>query len=151
MRSPNSRAAMVMTMPQFRIGTKTRLLPLSFFCLLAVPGRAQAQWRDAVAVSAAREAIASPVAPVLRNVPPNDNTWHAGGFWRWTAVGLLAGAIAADGWAALQMASNNSGDGGMISPVIPLVIVGAAGGVGGGVIGAIAYTASHSPAEQAPR
>jgi hypothetical protein len=46
------------------------------------------------------------------------------------------------------MASNKS-DGSMIGPVIPLLIVGAAGGTGGGLIGAIAYTASHPAPEPA--
>jgi len=88
---------------------------------------------------------------MVLDVTSNDRTWEAGGFWRWTAFGLLAGLVAADSWAALEMARDDSGDGSMIGPFIPLVIVGAAGGVGGGLIGAIVYTASHPHGEPSPQ
>jgi hypothetical protein len=128
--------------------THLLVIPLSF--VFAFPSLAHGQWRDAVAVSAPRESTVGPRNPVVFGVAPNEGTWQAEGFWRWTAVGLLAGAVAADTWVALQMASD-SGDGSMIGPFIPLVIVGVAGGVGGGVIGAIAYTASHPRSEPSPQ
>ena len=117
--------------------------------MLAIPRTARAQWSDAVAVSTLHETSTPPDVRVLRKVPPNNNAWQAGSFWRWTAVGLLAGALAADGWAALQMA--HSDDGSMTGPIFPLVFFGAVGGVGGGLIGAIAYTASHPGAQPSPQ
>lgn len=143
----------MMTIPPFRPRSPlrwTQLFVLSLGFALALPRGAYGQWRDAVAVSPPRSVASPSRTPVAFDVSSNEGTWQAGAFWRWTAIGLLVGAVAADGWVALEMARNHSDDG-MIPPIIPLAIVGAAGGVGGGLIGAIAYTASHPGGGQTPQ
>ena len=128
------------------------LLPFAVgFCLtVTMPRAAQAQWRDAVAVSAVPVASASQSSmPATLGVAPNGDTWQTREFWHWTGIGVLTGAVVGAGWLALEMASSKS-DGSMIGPAIPLLIVGTVGGAGGGLIGAIAYVAAH-PAPDQPR
>jgi hypothetical protein len=126
-----------------------RLLAVGFCLAMAMPRAAHAQWRDAVAVSVPPAGASQTTTLASLDVAPNGDSWQTGEFWRWTGIGVLAGAVVGAGWVALQIASSKSDDG-MISPVIPLLIVGAAGGVGGGLIGALAYVGSH-PAPEPPR
>ena len=119
----------------------------SFVLLGSLPSRASAQWRSAVAVGA--PAIGASYQIDRKAIAVPNDSWRTRDFWTWTGLGVLAGAVVADGWVALEIARNHSDDA-MIPPIVPLAIFGAAGGVGGGLIGAIAYTASHPKPEPSP-
>ena len=122
----------------------------SLVLLGSLSSSASAQMHSAVAVGVPTMATAG-VREIDRHAiaVPNEDTWRTRDLWKWIGIGFLGGAIVADGWAALEMARNNEDI--MIPPIIPLAIVGAMGGAGGGLIGAIAYTAAHPNPERSPQ
>lgn len=117
----------------------------------SISTRANAQWRSAVAVGGPA-AVIGEGRQIDRHAiaVPNEDTWRTRDLWKWIGIGALGGFIAADACTALVMARDHS-EGGMIPPIIPLAIIGAAGGVGGGLIGAIGYTALHPSPEPSPQ
>jgi len=126
-----------------------RSLPIAILLVCSRSSRGNAQLRSTVAVHIPVFAGEYRIAHEAVTVP-NGDSWKASGFWTWTGLGALLGVVVADGWVAMEIARNHSDDG-MISPVIPLVYFGAAGGAAGGLLGAIGYTASHPGAEPPPR
>lgn len=128
-----------------------RTLAAVFMLTGSLPSRVNAQWRSAVAVG-----VPAPVIGESQEIAPqavavhSEDTWRTRDLWKWFGIGALGGAVAAEGWVALQIARNHSDDG-MIVPIVPIVLIGAAGGAGGGLIGAIAYTASHPSPQPSPQ
>lgn len=124
-------------------------LATAFMLVGALSSRASAQWRSAVAVGAPTAALAAnhQVDPHAIAVP-NDNTWRTRDCWKWVGIGALVGAAAAGALLALDTAHDHSDDG-MMLPIVGVVIVGA-GGVGGGLGGALVYALAHPAPAQSP-
>ena len=117
----------------------------------SIRARADAQWRSPVAVGAAATMLGESRQINRQAVAvPNEDTWRARDLWKWVGIGFFGGGVASEGWLALDIARNHSDDG-MILPIVPIVLIGAAGGAGGGLVGAIAYTAAHPSPEPPPR
>lgn len=126
---------------------------LSLAAALALVGSlaspARAQWRAAVAARAPAAAGSHYAITSHAVAVPNERSWRTRDCWKWAGIGALVGAAAAEGWVALEIARNHSDDG-MIIPIVPIVLIGAAGGVGGGLGGALAYALAHPAPEHSP-
>jgi hypothetical protein len=117
-----------------------RSMILGFVLAASVPSLGLAQRLDNVAVSAP-SLRAGGEAPRPTPVAPSTK-FTKSGMWTWTGIGCLVGAAAAATWAGVQ-AAHSGGDAVGISPAVGVIIIAGAGGVGGGLLGAVLYAGSH--------
>lgn len=116
-----------------------RFMMLGFVLAAIAPSLGLAQRLDNVAVSAPSLRAGAEAPRPMPFAPSTKFTKN--GFWTWTGIGFLVGAVAAGTRAGVQIA--HSDDGAFISPVAVVITVAGVGGVGGGLVGAVVYAGSH--------